>query len=830
MVGRGRGGARGGRIRRLQRGGTNSSHFSAWQSSGSSQPYFSLSEEARYTEGHHSWNSDLKLRHSNVTFVSAGTSSAEQLNHIPQEKGKGDCEASSPTVQATANDPPDTHYNQSTKPVPTAEVSMSKMSLSDRPSHEASDPSRTLMLRGSFEATLEAGQIEADGENVGKMADVFFSDINGSGKPVNTGFPPPTVRRSPSPAYSNSSEEIIIFTGRGRSQAKPGSMPGLVNAPEHVNEPQGRAQSRSPSHSYQPKTIVIDDPATDIRKDSTLSVRNTLPFFRTPLVSVPDVGRAQNGRGIEGSVSIKKLRQRKRGKRSRKAEEEAEIFADYIENTHDSDDLDGFAEKSAFNARDLGGSDNAEWEDEVKQEQVDGAIRNLEGWDSSDLQDFDELSTSSEALNMIEKVLSRRERSSGVQYLVVGAGYTIDDARWLPLSALKAPGIDNMIRDFEDEQAEFKRLLDDESDESLDTDDQRALDIQEQMNRIEDEKDLEDRRKSRMNDEQIARLLSKQEELGLGSEDPKLFDGKELERKEQIEPQFDGIWGTASPFRFQFKSKRKTRTVSNFPSATAFADVLDEDPYNGFDIMDQDRPSLRRKPKGRRGKLPLELSDSELEQQINMAWENDRSKKKQRKQEREELRAQGLLGKKGKPDLKTKYREGISSTEVNIEIKKFLMSSREILPLPPMAQKERKSVHDIANVFKLKFKSTGTGTSRYPVLSKTNGTLQYDEDALDSIEALLSSRRFLPRMDRPKNKGTPSGKGRGRGSATAGASYRNGEIVGAAAPELGQENRGRAMLEKMGWSTGTALGALNNNSGIIQPIAQVVKTGKAGLG
>lgn len=300
-------------------------------------------------------------------------------------------------------------------------------------------------------------------------------------------------------------------------------MPGIVNAPEHVNEPQGQAQSSSPSHSYQPKAIVIDDPATDIRKDSTLSGRNTPPFFRTPLVSVPDVGRAQDGRGIEGNVSTKKRRQRKRGKRSRKAEEDAEIFADYIENAHDSDDLDGFAKNSAFSARDLGGPDNAEWGDEVEGEQVDGAILNLEGWNSADLQDFDELSTSSEALEIIEKVLSRRERSSGVQYLVVGAGHMMDDARWLPLSALKASGVDDLIRDFEDEQAEFERLLDDESDESLDTDDQRALDIQEQMDCIEDEKDLEERRKARMTDEQIARLLFKQEELGFGSEDLKLL-------------------------------------------------------------------------------------------------------------------------------------------------------------------------------------------------------------------------------------------------------------------------------------------------------------------
>jgi hypothetical protein len=67
------------------------------------------------------------------------------------------------------------------------------------------------------------------------------------------------------------------------------------------------------------------------------------------------------------------------------------------------------------------------------------------------------------------------------------------------------------------------------------------------------------------------------------------------------------------------------------------------------------------------------------------------------------------------------------------------------------------------------------------------------------------------------------------GGGSAGIHYRDGDVVGAAAPELGAENKGRAMLEKMGWSTGTALGALNNK-GILQPVVHVVKTSKAGLG
>lgn len=152
------------------------------------------------------------------------------------------------------------------------------------------------------------------------------------------------------------------------------------------------------------------------------------------------------------------------------------------------------------------------------------------------------------------------------------------------------------------------------------------------------------------------------------------------------------------------------------------------------------------------------------------------------------------------------------------------------LPLPPMAQRERKTVHEMANLLKLKSKSVGGGKSRFPVLYKTSRTFEFDEASLNTIDSILTSRRFLPRMDKVKKKGIPTGKARGGGSTSAGVSYRDGEIVGATAPELGQENRGRAMLEKMGWSTGTTLGALNNNRGIVKPVAQVVKTGKAGLG
>jgi hypothetical protein len=105
--------------------------------------------------------------------------------------------------------------------------------------------------------------------------------------------------------------------------------------------------------------------------------------------------------------------------------------------------------------------------------------------------------------------------------------------------------------------------------------------------------------------------------------------------------------------------------------------------------MDFDRPSLKKKPKGRKGKLILDdISDSELEASMQSAWENDRIKKKERKQEREILRAQGLLtGKHGKPNLKAKYKEGMSIDAIQEEIKEFLKGGNTTLAfflLPPI--------------------------------------------------------------------------------------------------------------------------------------------------
>ena len=569
----------------------------------------------------------------------------------------------------------------------------------------------------------------------------------------------------------------------------------------------------------------VDDPSSQPQSTSFPTTSYLLGDAEDFKATKPSQNWSSCSKSLKGSG--------KRGKWSRKATEEDEILADYMANVHDSDKAEDQQAIAQLNRRDLGGLDG--WQDDV--DDIEEKMQDdNDDWISVNLQDFDGFSTSSEPLDNVPRILAKRLRGPAVQYLVVDEGHATDDARWLHLDSLTAPGATAVIAGFEEEQAEPARLLDgsDESDDSLTLEAQLALDLEEDYDAVEDEKNLEERMTARMIDEQIARLISKQAELGIVGEDLVLFNGDGLGEESSGADGLSKGFGNTAPIRSRYSLRssrgKKKRSNNLFPSATLFADVLEHDSYNGFDVMDQERPSLRKKPKkSRRNEAFFELSDSELQQSLNAAWEGDRTNKKLRKQEREELRSQGLLGKKGKPDLKAKFSEGMTIDDVKSKVGDFLKSPMESLPLPPMAHKERKMVHEIANRLSLKSKSVGNGHARFPVLHKTPRTKNFTEGMDTFIDAMFTPKKFLPRMDKSRKRGTPTSRGRGGGGMAAAASYRDGEIVGVGAPELGLENKGRAMLEKMGWSTGTALGAMNNK-GITQPVTQIVKTSKAGLG
>jgi hypothetical protein len=447
-------------------------------------------------------------------------------------------------------------------------------------------------------------------------------------------------------------------------------------------------------------------------------------------------------------------------------------------------------------------------EEEVEEEEADGH----DGWDSDMLQDLEDLSTSSDVMDTVVRILAKRTRKSGLQYLCIYEGSSADDARWLPLTFLKDDAAKKLVRAFE-EEADLRELQSDGSNSTEGDDD-------------DDEDDDDD--DDELDDETIARVLQKQEELGLGSDEVLLYGGDEF---------FEGPTRSKVSLGGHGKSHKKRQVQARgnrnatFPSASAMADALAMDSYGAFDIMDTERPSLKPKKKGRRGQMPPELDDSDLNEQIQNAWEADRAKKRLRKAEREDLRQQGLLGRKGRSaDLKVKYKGGIDMDDVVEEIREFVLSDRQSLSLPPMDSHRRATIHQAAKFLDLSSRSRGDGHDRFTVLSRTTRTRVYTND---EFEQAMLRKGFFKRLHGPLQgkKGVGPTKGstfRSGPRARPQVGYRDGDKVGANAPELGPENKGHALMMKMGWSKGMALGTVNNQ-GILHPIAHTVKTNKAGL-
>ena len=457
-------------------------------------------------------------------------------------------------------------------------------------------------------------------------------------------------------------------------------------------------------------------------------------------------------------------------------------------------------------------------------------------WDSADLDDFDDLSTTGDEVNEISQVLRHRTRPTGSQYLVTAVGQGASDAKWVLSQKLISQTAITEIRIYEEIRAmNVQETSRDTDTEDEDDDDESADDgLDDLINDIESEDDENDRimrHTARMTDEQIARALAKQEELGMGGDELLLFNG-------QIDDDDDELAGEADFIPFSVKkhvsnrgkSKRNRRERDSFPPAEAFADALEQDPYGAFDIMDFDRPSLRPKRKGRKADLPFELGvdDPDLAAQLRSTWSKDREKKASRKREKLAEREALLLESAERNDPAT----------IKAEIRQFLVQETDTLKLAPMDSALRASVHRLAKALRLHSRSEGKeghGLGRFPVLTKTSNTPSYTIDTVWEVDALMNTRKFFPKHGGGSYRGpnaprTPAMRERrGGGGVMSGATYMNGDIVGASAPEIGSDNKGRAMLEKMGWSSGMGIGAIGNKGGI-EVIKHVVKTTKAGLG
>lgn len=617
--------------------------------------------EALNTQMHEShWASGQKLRHNRVAFVSAG--GVEESATKANEEAMADMslkEVHKTTPAAEEATPPFKSLNDTFVP--------------ELMEDEAEEASTAVLPEDDVEESdspeLHEDEIMEDEIVEESAEETFIIDTTGA-QPFTTGLPPPRIR-SPSPALSNSSEEVILFGGRdsnGRALRRLSPVRTVRSFQRTITDDMPKETPTKPVTTASAKAVSA----------SAVKIASSIKYKKPTIDGVMDEEEEVEAIFQEDNAARNNTRnpgQPSKGPgRSKKQILEDELMVDYIENLKEQ----GLDPSAPYNQRELGGTDSEGWapesEDNILEEKNDG-------WTKSDLSDFDNMSTSDGNIGIVEEILSKRDRKSGVQYLLVWEGTSMDEARWVPELALVDKQAKEMIDKFlVEEQLIAEAFCTDSESDSDDDDDDDLFDGPDDDDSADDDEDLKleraiERKIERMSDEQVARLLAKQEELGMGSESLMLFDGLDSDEGEKDEDEDDEGFMPASASRRRPRVNKTTkRAKGEFPSA-----ILTADAYDGFDVMDFERPSLsiKKRTKGRKGKPVFDISDSELERSMEDAWNLDRQKKTAKKREREELRAAGLLGsgRPGKPDMKQKYKEGMDIEEIKEEMKDFLMGT-----------------------------------------------------------------------------------------------------------------------------------------------------------
>lgn len=228
--------------------------------------------------------------------------------------------------------------------------------------------------------------------------------------------------------------------------------------------------------------------------------------------------------------------------------------------------------------------------------------------------------------------------------------------------------------------------------------------------------------------------------------------------------------------------------------------------------------------------------DPELREQLLRSWNNSKEAKRQKRRERQEMRREGLLFKSGTPsehelNLFAKYPDSITVNQVVDEIGEFVASTYESIRFTPMDPNARFIVKELLRAYNVSVTSGGDGRHKHIIGVKV-GNRHKARANFQTVTKYLNRRKVFPRTDRTPQRlaGKLPGTGLTRLPKRKGGPkhLREGEVVGADAEELGAENIGRQMLEKLGWLPGVGLGT--TNVGMLQPVEARVKKTKWGLG
>jgi hypothetical protein len=508
-------------------------------------PKFSLADEARWQSTHRStaFETGKKLRHLPIQFVSAGNLEGTLMEKSPLVD----------TVDSDDNDSPTPSSPSSTRDNTAAMAHMAIRSPSPAISDVSTSSDEVVFQgRGNAPSTIVASSRAP--QTAETMATPTASFV------------------APEPSKQN----IASLTSAGRWDTR--TTPQLTAASTDDNTSVTETDMRGPVElSFRPKVARVpteeaNSESDGIVEDQFINRRGDKPAWEGTTTawqsrSKPNIGwlaaqdRPEMEAFLRGDVNPRDA-----------------AMDDYMQNVEDFGLTGDMMEASGFARRemDLDAGSHNDWESasgSQKEEDADvqEQARGNDNWDSDLVHDFEDMSTSSDVMDTVVRILLKRTRKSGPQYLCVYEGSVTDDARWLPATFLKSGAEKKLIRVFE-EEAHLREL-------ELSDSDSEATDDDEDM--IDDEEELDD--------ETIARVLQKQEELGLGSDEMLLYGGDEYFRSpSNAKASFRDYTRPSNKRQARERGKREP----TFPSASAMADALAMDPYGGFDIMDTERPSL----------------------------------------------------------------------------------------------------------------------------------------------------------------------------------------------------------------------------------------------
>ncbi|KAF2169670.1 hypothetical protein M409DRAFT_20085 [Zasmidium cellare ATCC 36951] len=817
-------------------------------------------------------SANAKLRHQAISFVSAGVNSPSVKPPQPAEQETGD-------EDITLDDSDEGEFDD--EDIDDGAIQTNIIMDADIELSEQGVAKMNIAGHNADMMEIDTGAIAQENSHTVPEQDVSFvvdtvGDASLAGKQRTNASRPPK-KRSPSPAPSDSSEEVVVFHGRNRGQAT------IIDDPVTQTPPQ---QAPAPPKASSPH---ITDDLLNALKAPTPGYSPAFPEPSRSSLPVMGWGARPSKYGntahtADGWTPAPENPYWKKGKgkavpRPDLAPSAAKVKA--FEQSGPRESKVKFSQQATSeNTEKSLDTLKAEWKATLRENKQqkksrrgkggrktdNRAMRNIiissdeedGGGSEAAYEDYMENLKAQLEAEGEESVMDVLKESSSHSRSIAGPSMVVDGQEFgedevLPKHMKGESGeaggsgeLDGDSNEWETSESEMNPDFNEiSSDESL-----NASDLEEELEyterqQWEDEDDLRQRRIDRMTDEQIARLLAKQEELGMEGDELLLEDGAyDLESDDgfgDLQAARAGLSDITNstfaraPKKHGMRRNKSQKDPDFFPDATMLADTLDQYGDNGFDIMDYDRPSLRPTKKGRKGKLPPELemlSDEELKEEMRGQWANDRSKKREKKLEREELRREGLLGsagRKGKPDLSARYPLGMTLKEVHNELREFLQDEDlHQRAFPPMDKINRKSLHEVCTALNLKSKSQGAGKNRFPIIYKTSMTLEYSDDMFGRV-LNASNHGFLTNAKAKKmSKQLGKRAGRGGGFSQAATGLRDGEIVGAGAAEIGQNNFGHRMMEKMGWTKGAGLG--KDGEGRLHHVEQVMRTSKAGLG